>query len=86
MTNFVQVKVTDGKLLQLEKIAANNFKITGDFFCHPPEIIDQLEDILAAPLNINLKEEKLNTVFTTPTNDIIGFAASDLLNLYNQLT
>ena len=58
---------------------------SGDFFCHPPEAIDQLEHILAEPLNQTEKAEKLDAIFKNPETDIIGFAASDLLSLYNQL-
>lgn len=81
MINFAQYKVPEGKLLQLEKLSTNQYKITGDFFCHPESIIGELESALIS----SDPQHQASLIFTNPENQIIGFDLESLLNLYNQL-
>jgi hypothetical protein len=84
MSQFVQVKVTGGKMLQLEKVDSV-YKITGDFFCHPEEVIEDFETILNASISHQEKCNNFDEIFKSDDFVISGFAAKDLINLYDQI-
>lgn len=81
--NFSQIKVPNGKLLQLQKIN-NHYRITGDFFCHPEEIITELENLLLR-LDSSDSHDEIHEFFMNPNHTIIGFKHEDLLNLYKNV-
>lgn len=82
MKNYAQVKIQGGKLLQLEKIK-DNYKITGDFFAHPEEIIEEIEKNLSKLDKSKTANIELEQIFKE--NLIVGFALSDLINLYQEI-
>lgn len=80
-------KVPDGKLLKIKlnynqktnKI--NNVRITGDFFVHPEEAIEMIEEELK---NLKLDKinlfEKIQSVVTQNNIELIGLDAESLTN------
>lgn len=80
MSQFAQVKVPQGKMLQLEK-SETGFKITGDFFCYPEEIIGELEQALDS----NCSQDDLRSIMEREEVMVAGFGADDLWNLFQQL-
>lgn len=82
MKNYAQVKIQGGKLLQLEKFK-DNYKITGDFFAHPEEIIEEIEKNLSKLDKSKTANIELEQIFKE--NLIVGFALSDLINLYQEI-
>lgn len=82
MDKFKQVKVSGGKLLQLEKVG-EVYKITGDFFCYPETVVGEMEEILSSSDSLENKKSALELVFEN--NEVIGFGSEDLLNLYAEI-
>lgn len=84
MSSFVQVKVPGGKLLQLEK-RSDGYKITGDFFCYPESVVEDLEVVLSAVDDDEVKRKGLEEIFAGSEVEIVGFGMQDLWKLYNDL-
>ena len=81
MKRFASKKVEGGKLLKIEvdydkKI--NNVKITGDFFLHPEDSINEIENSLKG-LDVNEKEDniikKINEIVEKNNVEMIGISA-----------
>ncbi|KYK23366.1 hypothetical protein AYK24_01095 [Thermoplasmatales archaeon SG8-52-4] len=80
-------KIPNGKLLKInldynpDKNNINNVRITGDFFVHPEEAIELIEDEL---INIQLDKIKLNkkiqSVIDQNNLELIGLDAEGLTN------
>lgn len=84
MKTFAQIKVPGGKMLQLEK-KDDNYVITGDFFCHPEEVIQQMEFFLEYDFTDDVLHQKIQELFDDPNNMIEGFQSEHLMDLYKQL-
>ncbi len=78
--SFCEIKVKNGKLLQLE-LKDNQYFITGDFFCYPGTVIDTLENILNS--NSSTKLTEIRSLLKV--NSVIGFGYKDLWYLYLKL-
>jgi lipoate-protein ligase A len=80
-------KVPDGKLLKInlnynqKTNKINNVRITGDFFVHPEEAIEMIEEELK---NLKLDKinlfEKIQSVVTQNNIELIGLDAESLTN------
>ena len=78
-----EYKVDGGKLLRVRLARRGNtiekIRITGDFFLHPEEIIDELERELEGRFLIETDLAKfIETFFHTEKAVMLGFSAEDL--------
>ncbi len=81
-----------GKLLRLdvtysEKI--ESLKITGDFFLHPEETLDQISEELtgvAVPIQKELLFRKIKYIMDSNEAEIIGITLEDILNTLDEAT
>jgi hypothetical protein len=81
-----------GKLLQIETTfdeTINALKITGDFFMHPE---DTLEEIVSGIIGMQVpiqKEEmtkKLNSIIDQYQAELIGISTEDIVNTLDEVT
>ena len=81
MKKHVDYKVPNGKLLRidfdLDYSTIKDIMITGDFFIHPEESINVIENSLKQ-VNINDIEKKLNEIILKKGIRIVGFSAKDV--------
>jgi lipoate-protein ligase A len=81
-----------GKLLRLdvtysEKI--ESLKITGDFFLHPEETLDQISEELtgvAVPIQKELLFRKIKYIMDSNEAEMIGITLEDILNTLDEAT
>ena len=81
-----------GKLLRLdvtysEKI--ESLKITGDFFLHPEETLDQISEELtgvAVPIQKELLFRKIKYIMDSNEAEIISITLEDILNTLDEAT
>jgi lipoate-protein ligase A len=81
-----------GKLLRLdvtysEKI--ESLKITGDFFLHPEETLDQISEELtgvAVPIQKELVFRKIKYIMDSNEAEMIGITLEDILNTLDEAT
>ena len=82
----VEFKVPGGKLIAAEAEAEGGrivrVKITGDFFMHPEEAIEDLEDSLTGvPVDKGSLEEAVNGFFGGRSIELIGVASGDFVHV-----
>ena len=82
----VEFKVPGGKLIAAEAEAEGGrivrVKITGDFFMHPEEAIEDLEGSLTGvPVDEGSLEEAVNGFFGGRSIELIGVASGDFVHV-----
>ena len=82
----VEFKVPGGKLIAAEAEAEGGrivrVKITGDFFMHPEEAIEELEGSLTGvPVDEGSLEEAMNGFFGSRSIELIGVAPGDFVHV-----
>ena len=82
----VEFKVPGGKLIAAEAEAEGGrivrVKITGDFFMHPEEAIEELEDSLTGvPMDEWSLEEAVNGFFGGRSIELIGVSPGDFVHV-----
>ncbi|MBI2085363.1 MAG: hypothetical protein HYT71_02520 [Candidatus Aenigmarchaeota archaeon] len=77
-------KVVGGKLLRVKvdfDSKINQVRITGDFFAHPEDVIEKIENSLSG-LSVNAGEEemrhKIENVITKTGADVVGIDAASI--------
>ncbi|HLC36899.1 MAG TPA: hypothetical protein VJK05_04815 [archaeon] len=91
MHDFVSKKIPNGKLLKLrvdfgKKI--NSITISGDFFIHPEEGIDLIEEALkGTPVTFDTEEfiQLINAVVKENNLELIGFSVRDLAEFVKEV-
>jgi len=82
----IDKKIPGGKLIRIDFEKSNNripkIQITGDFFIHPEDAIEEIEKII---LSNDLSETKqhLETYLQKHGVEIIGFTIADLVKILN---
>jgi lipoate-protein ligase A len=82
----VEFKVPGGKLIAAEAEAEGGqivrVKITGDFFMHPEEAIEELEDSLTGvAVDEGSLKEALNNFFEGRSIELIGVSLGDFVHV-----
>jgi hypothetical protein len=81
-----EYKVTGGKLLSAETSTENSritsVKITGDFFMHPEEAIEELENLIRG-LSTTKTEETIMGFFEARPVELIGVSPKDFVHVLN---
>ena len=82
----VEFKVPEGKLIAAEAEAEGGrivrIKITGDFFMHPEEAIEDLEgSLMGVPVDEGSLEEAVNGFFGGRSIELIGVASRDFVHV-----
>jgi lipoate-protein ligase A len=81
-----------GKLLRLDVIYSEkieSLKITGDFFLHPEETLDQISEELtgvAVPIQKELVFRKIKYIMDSNEAEMIGITLEDILNTLDEAT
>lgn len=81
-----------GKLLRLDVIYSEkieSLKITGDFFLHPEETLDQISEELtgvAVPIQKELLFRKIKYIMDSNEAEMIGITLEDILNTLDEAT
>ena len=89
-TSFAKRKITGGKFLRIdvtfeEKI--DEIKITGDFFLHPENTLDAIENEirdLYVPINKPSLIDRLNRIIEKKKADLIGISTIDIVNVLGE--
>lgn len=81
-------KIPKGKLIRVKIEYDNiirNISITGDFFIHPEEAIEKIEQSLVGT-SINLPENELEKRMDTSAEnaELIGFSSQDLAQIIKE--
>jgi lipoate---protein ligase len=84
MKKTITEKVPGGKLVRVkvdfgEKI--NSLQITGDFFLHPEDMIEEIEKGLVGCSVGDELQEKIQQVISQHNIELIGFSAEDIARL-----
>lgn len=78
----VTIKVPNGKMLKLfidvESDVIKEIKITGDFFVHPEEAIEKLEQALTG-VAISDVEKVVNEFFANNEVEMVGVGEEDIV-------
>jgi lipoate---protein ligase len=89
MSRMISRKIRGGKLLRLELRFREDLvvgaRLTGDFFIHPEEAIDPIEETLLTCQRGELEAEvkgRINQVLAENKATIIGFSADDLASMF----
>jgi len=77
-----EYKVSGGKMIKIQLTEKDNriqkIKITGDFFLHPEELIDELEDALTqCLLNESSLTERIRTFMEKREATLLGASPED---------
>ena len=90
MIKFLQKKIPGGKLIQV-KIDSdeiiNQVDITGDFFLHPENLLEHIENIFVGahiPINKEILMEKITHTLKENEASFIGASPEDLVNLVEE--
>ena len=79
-----EYKIPGGKLIYAETVTSDgclsNVKISGDFFMHPEESINLLEDALKGA-SLESIEERVRTFFECNKITLFGVKPDDFLNV-----
>jgi len=81
-----------GKMLCLDVTFADrieSLKITGDFFLHPEETLDQIVTELtgvAVPIQKDVLIRKTRYILESNEAEIIGITVDDIINLLEEVT
>ncbi|MDX9850736.1 MAG: lipoate protein ligase C-terminal domain-containing protein [Anaerolineaceae bacterium] len=81
-----------GKMLRLDVIYSEkieSLKITGDFFLHPEETLDQISEELtgvAVPIQKELLFRKIKYIMDSNEAEMIGITLEDILNTLDEAT
>jgi lipoate-protein ligase A len=81
-----------GKMLRLDVIYSEkieSLKITGDFFLHPEETLDQISEELtgvAVPIQKELVFRKIKYIMDSNEAEMIGITLEDILNTLDEAT
>jgi lipoate-protein ligase A len=83
-----EYKVPGGKLLVAETTKGENqlvdLKITGDFFMHPEDSIEELESHLrGVSLREGRVESAVNTFFRIHNVEMVGLSPEDIIHVIN---
>lgn len=82
----IEFKVPGGKLLaaetEVEDGLLSKVKITGDFFMHPEEAIEDFEQLLLGiPIDADEIEDAVKKFFRDRTIDLIGASPADFIHV-----
>ena len=77
-------KVTGGKMIRVSLGESNGkiqeIKITGDFFLHPEELINELEDMLVGkPLNVQDLTSSIDVLMENRDATLLGASSKDIV-------
>ena len=77
-------KVTGGKMIRVSLGESNGkireIKITGDFFLHPEELINELEDMLVGtPLNVKDLTSSIKMLMENRDATLLGASTKDFV-------
>jgi len=78
-------KVPGGKLLRIDVVYADtiqSLKLTGDFFLHPEETLDEITAALtgfALPLDVDRATQAVETALKARDAQLIGATAEDII-------
>ena len=82
-------KVKNGKLLRIladiDSGFINDVKIRGDFFMHPEDFLNKLEDFLVKKNVMDINPELLDKFFLDNKVEIYGFSSIDLVYCLNKI-
>ena len=76
-------KVPNGKLVVGKKVG-DHIKIGGDFFLHPEESLEDIENVINTSAPTDLKE-KLDRLIEEKKITLVGFTAEVLCNLVKEV-
>ena len=84
---FASYKVKGGKLIQCEVTYNDNaikkIKYSGDFFMHPEEAIEELENTLKG-INFGEVEKTILDFFATREIELFGVAPEDFVKIVHE--
>lgn len=89
MHSTITEKIPSGKLVRIKvdfDTQINSIQITGDFFLHPEDAIEQLEASVtgaAASSDVAALKEKFQHVLDGANATLVGVSADDLARLTN---
>ena len=82
-------KVKNGKLLRIladiDSGFINDVKIRGDFFMHPEDFLNKLEDFFVKKNVMDINPELLDKFFLDNKVEIYGFSSIDLVYCLNKI-
>ena len=90
MQNIITEKVPGGKLVRIKAdygAIINKIQITGDFFLHPEDTIEQLEESVRGagiPVDSLALQQKIDAVITSKKITLIGITSADISRLIAQ--
>jgi len=88
---FASEKVKGGKLVQVrvdvDEDVVKNVRITGDFFLHPEEVLEEIEESLVGVGVFEQEEtilERLKRVIKEREAILVGFSAEGLVRVFKE--
>jgi lipoate---protein ligase len=89
-TGTVTRKIPGGKLVRLDvsyDTQIENVKITGDFFLHPEDVLELIQQNLAGsrlPIQKNELIEKIEQLLADQKAEFVGVSVVDLINILDE--
>ena len=90
MEKIIERKIPGGKLIRLEVLFSNNIehiKITGDFFLHPEEMLEDIVNAcsgLSLPMDGNELRCQLEKIRQDRAGQFIGVGIEDIVSMLEE--